>query len=104
MLCRDIIGIFDLDKTTVKKDTREFLNKNETKGLVETVGYDIPLSFIVTGKKKSPQEKEQEKKKGVILSPISPATLGLRAGAKGGGKGREGRYYRQETDRKNGLK
>lgn len=82
MLCRDIIGIFDLDKTTVKKDTREFLNKNENKGLVETVGYDIPLSFIVTGKKKCPQGKKQEKNKGVILSPISPATLGLRARGK----------------------
>ena len=49
--CEKIIGIFDLDKTTVKKDTREFLKINEQKGLVQTVGFDIPLSFIVTAKK-----------------------------------------------------
>ncbi len=82
MLCRDIVGIFDLDKTTVKKDTREFLNKNEAKGLVETVGYDIPLSFIVTGKKEFPQRLKEQKKNGIILSPISPATLGQRARGK----------------------
>ena len=50
--CEKIIGIFDLDKTTVKKDTREFLKINEQKGLVQTVGFDIPLSFIVTADKK----------------------------------------------------
>lgn len=82
VISEDIIGIFDLDKTTVKKDTRQFLNANESKGLVETVGYDIPLSFIVTGKKRKAATKGAEKKGKVILSPISPATLGQRAKTK----------------------
>ena len=61
--CEKIIGIFDLDKTTVKKDTREFLKINEQKGLVQTVGFDIPLSFIVTADKKIRQKKVKKNKK-----------------------------------------
>lgn len=78
--CEKIIGIFDLDKTTVKKDTREFLKINEQKGLVQTVGFDIPLSFIVTADKKNSAKKSKEKQKnGVILSPVSASTLLSRA-------------------------
>ena len=78
--CEKIIGIFDLDKTTVKKDTREFLKINEQKGLVQTVGFDIPLSFIVTADKKNSAKKSKEKQKNrVILSPVSASTLLSRA-------------------------
>ena len=78
--CEKIIGIFDLDKTTVKKDTREFLKINEQKCLVQTVGFDIPLSFSVTADKKNSAKKGKEKQKnGVILSPVSASTLLSRA-------------------------
>lgn len=43
----DIIGIFDLDSTTVSKRTREYLKKSELKGEVTTVGYELPKSFVV---------------------------------------------------------
>ena len=43
----DIIGIFDLDTTTVSKNTRDFLAKAEKAGIVENVCYDLPKSFIV---------------------------------------------------------
>lgn len=42
-----IIGIFDLDTSTVCKATREFLAKAEKNGQVENVCYDLPKSFIV---------------------------------------------------------
>ena len=78
--CEKIIGIFDLDKTTVKKDTREFLKINEQKGLVQTVGFYIPLPFSVTAEKKNSAKKSKEKQKnGVILSPVSASTLLSRA-------------------------
>lgn len=44
----DIIGIFDLDNTTVSKHTRDFLNKSEKKKEVITVSYELPKSFIVS--------------------------------------------------------
>ncbi len=43
----DIIGIFDIDNTTVSKHTREFLNNGEKSGTVENLAPDIPVSFVV---------------------------------------------------------
>ena len=52
----DIIGIFDLDNTTVSKNTRKnatsvLLEKAQREGRVETVMDDIPKSFVVTQNK-----------------------------------------------------
>lgn len=42
-----IVGIFDLDKTTYGPRTREFLAKAEKKGNVVSAGYELPKSFLV---------------------------------------------------------
>ena len=43
-----IIGVFDIDKTTVRGDTRQFLNTAEKNSEVMAVNeYDIPLTFVV---------------------------------------------------------
>lgn len=47
ILKRNIIGIFDMDKTTVSKKTREYLNQAEREGRVRYVSYDLPKSFIL---------------------------------------------------------
>lgn len=44
---KDIIGIFDADRTTVSKITRKFLTKEERRGLVESAAEEIPKSFIL---------------------------------------------------------
>ena len=46
----EIIGIFDLENTSVSKRTRDFLKKAEKAGRVITVSYDLPRSFVVAGK------------------------------------------------------
>ena len=38
----DIIGIFDLDSTTVSKHTRKFLNEAEKKKKVINVSFELP--------------------------------------------------------------
>lgn len=43
----DIIGIFDMDTSTVNKATRDYLNKAEKNHRVIYVNYDLPKSFIV---------------------------------------------------------
>ena len=43
----DVVGIFDLDNTTVKKFTNEFLNKMQAEGKIEYLVSDIPKSFIL---------------------------------------------------------
>lgn len=68
---KDIIGIFDLENTTVSKKTREFLNKSEKKKEVVYTSYELPKSFVLTNKK--------DKNK-VYISQISPLTLSKRLG------------------------
>lgn len=63
---RDIIGIFDMDTSTVNKATREYLKKAEQEKRVVYVNYDLPKCFVVTDKK-------------VFISPINTSTLSKRA-------------------------
>lgn len=62
----DIIGVFDLDNTTVNKATREYLNSAQKNNLVETVSYDLPKSFIVT---------EEKGERRVYISSLNTATV-----------------------------
>ncbi len=59
---RDIIGIFDMDTSTVNKATRDYLAKAEKDKRVEYVNYDLPKSFVITDRK-------------VYVSPLNTATL-----------------------------
>ena len=68
----DLIGIFDLDNTTWSFRTRRFLERAEREGRVETVGDDLPRSFVLAqGRGEGPT---------VYLTPLSPAALAVRAG------------------------
>ena len=71
----DLIGIFDMDNTTVMKSTRDYLTKAEKSGEVVNVSYELPKSFVVCTDKKS-------KSKKVYISQISPSTLLKRAKSK----------------------
>lgn len=59
---KEIIGIFDLDTSTVNKATRDYLAIAEKNDSVEYVNYDLPKSFIVTDNK-------------IFVSPINTGTL-----------------------------
>lgn len=65
---KDIIGIFDLDTSTVSEKTKEFLNKKEKEKLTEYADFDLPRSFILC--------KNKDKKYRVVFSRIS--TVGLK--------------------------
>ena len=65
---KDIIGIFDLDTSTVSDKTKEFLNKKEKEKLTEYADFDLPRSFILC--------KNKDKKYRVVFSRIS--TVGLK--------------------------
>ena len=47
---RSIIGVFDLDKSTISKTTREFLAAAQKRGSIVDLSTDIPKSFVVTEK------------------------------------------------------
>ena len=66
----EIIGIFDMDNTTVSKNTRKFLNLAERRGEVVNVSYELPKSFIICNRKKENK---------VYISQISSSTLQKRS-------------------------
>lgn len=59
---KEIIGIFDIDTSTVNKATRDYLAKAERDKRVKYVNYDLPKSFVVTNDR-------------VYVSPINTSTL-----------------------------
>jgi hypothetical protein len=61
-----IIGIFDIENTTVSKITKQFLQIASEEDLVESLTEDMPKSFILI---------EFNNTYKVVLSPISTGTL-----------------------------
>lgn len=45
---KEIIGVFDLDLSTLSKTTRAFLSQAEKEGRLEITSDEIPRSVIVT--------------------------------------------------------
>lgn len=67
----DIVGIFDLDNTTVSKITRDYLTKAEKEKNVTNVSFELPKTFILTNNKKEGNK--------IYISQISSSTLLKRA-------------------------
>ncbi len=44
---KDVIGIFDLDTSTVTKTGKDFINRLEKSGAVEYSDDDLPRSFVL---------------------------------------------------------
>ena len=66
----DIVGIFDLDNTTVSARTRGYLKRAQDEKRVVNVSAELPKSFVVCGRGKGEI---------IYLSQLSPATLLHRA-------------------------
>ena len=62
----EIVGIFDIDNTTVSKHTRKYLAEAEKQKKVVNVSTELPKSFVVCNKKGNDK---------VYLSQLSPTTL-----------------------------
>ena len=69
VLKKNVIGIFDLDTSTVSKTGKDFINKKEKEGLVEYDDFDLPRSFVLVN---------EDGKYKVKLSRISSAGLKMR--------------------------
>ena len=69
----DIIGIFDLEKTSTSKKTKDFLVSATKRKEVITVSYEMPKTFIITKKRDETA---------VYISQISSTTIKKRANIK----------------------
>ena len=67
---KDIIGIFDLDTSTVTKQGKSFINNMERSGKVEYDDFDLPRSFVLF---------EENGEYRIKLSRISARGLKMRA-------------------------
>ena len=72
LLKKNIIGIFDLDTSTVSKKTRDFINKAQKDGKIVTLSNELPKSFII--------EAEKGKEEKIYISRFSAETLLGRSG------------------------
>lgn len=72
---RDVVGIFDIENTTVEKCTKKLLERAEKEHKCVYTTYDMPKSFIVTVK---------NGKERVYISQLSAATLRKRLKEGGG--------------------
>lgn len=68
----EVVGIFDMDKSTISKHSRQFLADAEKGGRVFNVSEELPKSYVVCV--------DREGTETVYISQISSATLRKRAG------------------------
>ena len=59
----DILGVFDLDSSTVSINTRNYLKNAQAEKRVKTLGYELPKSFIIL------------KNNEVYLSPFNTSSI-----------------------------
>ena len=62
----EVLGIFDLERTSVEKNVNEYLSACQKKGDIYYVSLDMPKSFVVTADK-------------VYVTNVSAETLKKRA-------------------------
>ena len=60
---RNVVGIFDLETTSVSKKTRDFLRINEKKGNIEYISDEIPKTYIICNSKKEKKGNMEEVEK-----------------------------------------
>ena len=71
---KSIIGIFDLDSSTVSAVTKKYINKNEKDGNIIYGDSDLPRTFVL-----HEEGSGEEKKYKIKLSRISSQGLKIRA-------------------------
>lgn len=69
---QDIVGIFDMETSTISRETRFFLAKAQKTGQVVNVSMEMPKSFVFCC--------DRKRKMTVYVSQISSTTLLKRTG------------------------
>ena len=67
---KHVIGIFDMESTSISRITREFLATAEEEGFVVNVSEDVPKSYVVC---------EVDGRPVIYISQISTSTLTKRS-------------------------
>jgi regulator of extracellular matrix RemA (YlzA/DUF370 family) len=62
-----VVAVFDIDKTTVSRITKDYLTSVEKRGKIIDISSDIPKSFVICSDGKNNQT--------IFITQISPQTL-----------------------------
>ena len=73
---RDIVGVFDMDNTTISREGRQFLSEAEKAGRVTYVSMELPKGYVVTSPRRRVTAPRQEQ---VYITQMAPATLKKRS-------------------------
>ena len=55
---KNIVGIFDLDTSTLEESTRKFLSRAEKQGRVTIAGEELPKAFVLLAESGDPLKSE----------------------------------------------
>lgn len=73
---KDVIGIFDMDATTVSVRTREFLRDAQQGGRVVNTTFDLPKAFVVA----APRGARTRDGERVYVTQYMPGTIAKKQG------------------------
>ena len=73
----EIVGIFDIETTTISKNGRDFFKKATKSKKVYNVSFEMPKSFVICEDRKTGEQT-------VYITPLSAATLQKRYAEKSG--------------------
>ena len=78
---KNIVGIFDLDTSTLEENTRKFLSRAERQGRVTIAGEELPKSFVLLADPPRPGVRSDIKTNNetVIFSRFSSGVLAKRS-------------------------
>ena len=66
----DVIGVFDMENTTISKSSRSFLSKAQKNGEITDICEDLPKSYIIT---------DYDGESRIYISSVSSQTIYKRA-------------------------
>ena len=72
---RDVVGIFDMDATTVSVRTRDFLRRAQQEGRVVDTSFELPKAFVVA----APRGARTRDKERVYITQYNTVTISKRA-------------------------
>lgn len=73
---REIVGVFDMEYTTISRYTRGYLRDAEKEGRVVYASMELPKSFVVCSQSR---RRGKARPDTVYISQIAPATLKKRS-------------------------
>lgn len=75
---KNIVGIFDLDTSTLEEPTRRLLSRVEKQGHVTIAGEELPKAFILLAKKTGPGPDRTTNDESIVFSRFSSGVLAKR--------------------------